>query len=55
MLMNFINWWKESEKFNNFTGIDKIQLKCDCEQGSIVNGKSEPILYSFTLHKPPGH
>ena len=37
------------------TGIDKIHLKCDCIQGSIVNGKREPILYSFALSSPPGH
>ena len=37
------------------TGIDKIHLKCDCIQGSIVNGIREPILYSFALSSPPGH
>ena len=39
----------------NITGIDKIHLKCDCKQGSIVNGVREPILYSFALSSPPGH
>ena len=39
----------------NITGIDKIHLKCDCIQGSIVNGIREPILYSFALSPPPGH
>ena len=39
----------------NITGIDKIHLKCDCIQGSIVNGIREPILYSFALSAPPGH
>ena len=37
------------------TGIDKVHLKCDCIQGSIVNGVREPILYSFALSSPPGH
>ena len=37
------------------TGIDKIHLKCDCIQGSIVNGIREPILYSFALSSRPGH
>ena len=37
------------------TGNDKIHLKCDCVQGSIVNGKREPILFSFALSSPPGH
>ena len=39
----------------NITGIDKIHLKCDCIQGSIVNGVREPILFSFALSSPPGH
>ena len=39
----------------NITRIDKIHLKCDCIQGSIVNGIREPILYSFALSSPPGH
>ena len=39
----------------NITGIDKIHLKCDCIQGSIVNCIREPILYSFALSSPPGY
>ena len=45
----------KSDKPINITGIDKIQLKCDCIQGSIVNGIIELILYSFALFAPPGH
>ena len=45
----------KSEKSINLTGIDKIHLKCDCINGSIVNGDREPILYSFVLSSPPGH
>ena len=45
----------KSDKSINITGIDKIHLKCDCIQGSIVNGVREPILYSFALSSPPGH
>ena len=44
-----------SDKPINIRGIDKIHLKCDCIQGSIVNGIREPILYSFALSSPPGH
>ena len=44
----------KSDKPNNITGIDKIHLKCDCIQGSIVNGIREPILFSFALSSPPG-
>ena len=45
----------KSDKPINITGIDKIHLKCDCVNGSIVNGVREPILYSFVLSSPPGH
>ena len=45
----------KSDKPINITGIDKIHLKCDCIQGSIVNGIREPILFSFGLSSPPGH
>ena len=44
-----------SNKPINITGIDKIHLKCNCIQGSIVNGKQTPILNSFALSSPPGH
>ena len=39
----------------NITGIDKVHLKADCIQGSIVNGVREPILDSFALDQQPGH
>ena len=45
----------KSDKPINITGIDKIHLKCDCIQGSIVNGIREPILYSCALSSPPGY
>ena len=45
----------EGDRPINITGIDKIHLKCDCIQGSIVNGIREPILNSFALDQPPGH
>ena len=45
----------KSDRPINFTGIDKVHLKCDCIQGSIVNGIREPILFSFALSSPPGH
>ena len=45
----------KSDKPINITGIDKVHLKCDCIDGSIVNGVREPILYSFALSSPPGH
>ena len=45
----------KSDRPINITGIDKTHLKCDCIQGSIVNGIREPILFSFALSSPPGH
>ena len=45
----------KSDKPINITGIDKVHLKCDVVDGSIVNGVREPILYSFALDQPPGH
>ena len=45
----------KSDKPINITGIDKVHLKCNCIDGSIMNGTREPILYSFALDQPPGH
>ena len=45
----------ESDKPINITVIDKIHLKCDRINRSIVNGVTEPFLYSFALSSPPGH
>ena len=39
----------------NIIGIDKVHLKCDCIQGSIVNDVRETILFRFALSSPPGH
>ena len=45
----------KSDRPINITSIDKIHLKSDCVEGSIVNGIREPISYSFALNKPPFH
>ena len=45
----------KSDKPINITEKDKTHLKCDCNNGGVVNGAREPILYSFLLDKPPGH
>ena len=45
----------KSDKPINITGIDKVHLKCNVVDGSIVNGVRERILYSFALDQPPGH
>ena len=36
-------------------GIDRVHLKGDCIDGSILNGVGQPILFSFALSSPPGH
>ena len=45
----------KSDKPVNITGIDKVHLKCNVVDGSIMNGTRESILYSFSLDQPPGH
>ena len=45
----------KSEKSIIYTSIDKVLLKCNCIDGSIVNGLGEPSLYSFVITSPPGH
>ena len=45
----------KSDKHNNITGIDKVQLECACINGSFVNCVRESILYSFALCSPPEH
>ena len=43
------------EKFLNLSIMDKIQLKCIIIYGSVLNGVTQPILYSFVLDEPPGY
>ena len=45
----------KSDRPINITSIDKVHLKADCIQGSILNGIRQPILFSFALDQPPGH
>ena len=44
-----------SEKPVMITTTDKVHLKCDCVDGSFVNGIREQILFSFILSAPPGY
>ena len=39
----------------NLNTINKINLKCDCIDGSIQDGLRQPILFSFVLDKPAGY
>ena len=38
-----------SEKVLDKNSVDKVLLKCNCVDGSIVEGKRESILFSFSL------
>ena len=44
-----------SQKNLNLGSTNKIHLKCDVIDGSVVNGLRQPILYSFILDKKPGY
>ena len=44
-----------SQKVVNLGSTNKIHLKCDVIDGSVVNGLRQPILYSFVLDKKPGY
>ena len=37
----------------NMNTVDKIQLKCDCIDGSVKIGVRQPILFNFNSNKPP--
>ena len=44
-----------SQKILNLGSTNKIHLKCDVIDGSVVNGLRQPILFSFVLVKKPGY
>ena len=44
-----------SQKLVILGSTNKIYLKCDCIDGSVVNGLRQPILYSFLIDKLPGY
>ena len=44
-----------SQRIVNLGNTNKIHLKCDCIDGSVVNGLRQPILYSFVLDKLHGY
>ena len=44
-----------SQKIVNLSNTNKIHLKCDVIDGSVVNGLRQPILYGFVLDKKPGY
>ena len=44
-----------SQKVVILGSTNKIHLKCDCIDGSVVKGLRQPILYSFVSDKLPGY
>ena len=44
-----------SQKVVILSTTNKIHLKCDCIDGSVVDGVRRPILYKFVLDKPSGY
>ena len=44
-----------SQKLVNLGSTNKIHFKCDCIDGSVLNGLRQPLLYSFVLDKLPGY
>ena len=44
-----------SQKNLNLGSTNKIHLKCDCIDGSVVDGVRQSIFYSFVLDKKPGY
>ena len=44
-----------AKKIVNLGNTNKIHLKCDVIDGSVVDGLRQPILYSFVLYKLPGY
>ena len=46
--------YKSDKPFDN-TGIDKIHIKADFNNGIIANGIRELIVYCFPLDQPPGY
>ena len=44
-----------SQKIVNLSNTNKIHLKCDVINGSVVNGLRQSMLYSFVLDKKPGY
>ena len=45
---------KLAKKIVHLGSTNKLHLKCDVIDGSVVDGVRQPILYSFVLDKKPG-
>ena len=61
-ILGFIPGWDYKQynehirqKFLNLGSTNKIHLKCDVIDGSVVNDLRQPVFYSFVLDKLPGY
>ena len=61
-LLGFTPYWDYkpsvvyiSDKILNLNTVNKIHLKCDVIDGSVVSGIRQPILYNFVLDEKPGY
>ena len=54
LIKNFNGTYKRDKKIK-ITTIDEFFWKCDCFDGSIVNGKRRPFLWSSALSVAPVH
>ena len=61
-LLGFTPYWdyKPSavytcDKILILSSVNKIHLKCNIIDSSVINGVRQPILYSFVLDKKPGY
>ena len=62
IILGFISGWDYkhynkyiSQKVVTLGSTNKIHLKCDIIDGSVVNGIRQPILFSFVFDKKPGY
>ena len=44
-----------SQKIVNFSTTNKMHLKCDVIDGSILDGSRQPIIFSLVSYKTPGY
>ena len=51
----YTDWYQESESVVNIMTISSILINVDIITGSYVNGKMQPVIYSFFPNVPPGH
>ena len=43
------------KKNRDLSLMNKFHLKCDCIDGSVLNGVRQSLIYSFVLNQPSGY